>query len=59
MTYLIKVYKKTNIVKKEIETYDLTYVCDLPYRFSEKPTNICNQLNDMFENSFEHIIDVA
>jgi hypothetical protein len=56
--YVIKVYKIKNVVQKQIKTWDIEYVCDLPYLFPEKPTNICNQMNEMFKGSFEHIISI-
>lgn len=56
--YIIKVYKIKNMTCQEHSTIlDLEYLSDLPYVWSEKPINICNQLNEMFEN-FEHMICV-
>jgi hypothetical protein len=56
--YIIKVYRIKNLVKDVNKTWTLEYVSTLPYRFKVKPINICNQLNEMFEESFEHVIDV-
>ena len=55
--YIIKVYRIKNIVKKgNLRTWDLEYVSDLPYIFNQMPINICNQMNEMFRDSFEHKI---
>jgi len=57
--YLIKAYRIKNLVGKGVNrTWDLEYMDTLPYRFLVKPINICNQLNEMFLESVEHVIDV-
>lgn len=58
MTYVIKVYRMKNIKHKPIKTWDLEYVSTLPYRFNAKPVNIANQLDDMFMDTYQHIIDI-
>lgn len=47
-----------NIKYKPTRTWDLEYLATLPYRFNEKPVNITNQLDDMFRDTFQHIIDI-
>lgn len=47
-----------NIKHKPIKTWDVEYVSTLPYRFNAKPVNIVSQLNDMFMDTYEHIIDI-
>lgn len=57
--FIIKVYRIKNLVSTGFNrTWNLEYVDTLPYRFKVKPINICNQLNEMFSESFEHVIDV-
>lgn len=58
MVYIIKVYRMKNIKYKPTRTWDLEYLATLPYRFNEKPVNITNQLDDMFRDTFQHIIDI-
>ena len=57
--YVIKVYKIKNMKGlSPLRTWDLEYVTTLPYAFNDKPENICNQLNIMFKDAFQHVIDV-
>ncbi len=57
--YIIKVFKVKNLKGEyPLRTWDLEYITKLPYVFNEKPENICNQLNIMFKDAFEHMIDV-
>ena len=59
MKYAIKLFKIKNVVYGTVKTWDLEFIEVLPYRFDEKPVNICNQLNAMFKDSFDHIVVVA
>ncbi len=57
--YIIKVFKVKNLKGEyPLRTWDLEYIAKLPYVFNEKPENICNQLNIMFKDAFEHVIDI-
>ena len=57
--YFIKVYRIKDIkIVNRLKTWTLEYVGDLPYSFMEKPVNVCNKLNEMFEGSCEHVIDI-
>ena len=57
--YIIKVFKVKSLKGEyPLRTWDLEYVTNLPYLFPNKPINICEQLNIMFKDDFEHVIDV-
>ncbi len=57
--YVIKVYKVKNIKGlSPLKTWDLEYIATLPYIFSHKSENICNQLNAMFKDDCQHVISV-
>ena len=57
--FVIKVYMIKDLDKKSLfRNRTLQYVTTLPYLFPEKPVNVCEQLNIMFKDAFEHVIDV-